>query len=77
MPIDEKRLPIYTNLYINVIKKEFKAHIDEINCITIINFLFLNNLFKEDKKLMSLYAFLLVEKINSLNYGTSIVNVFE
>ena len=37
MPIDEKRLPKYTNLYINVIKKEFKAHNDEINCITIIN----------------------------------------
>mgnify|MGYP002623969434 FL=1 len=37
MPIDEKRLPKYSNLYINVIKKEFKAHNDEINCITIIN----------------------------------------
>ena len=37
MPTDEKRLPKYTNLYINVIKKEFRAHNDEINCITIIN----------------------------------------
>ena len=36
MPIDEKRLPNFTNLYINVIKKEFKAHNDEINCITIL-----------------------------------------
>ena len=37
MPTDERRLPIYSNLYINVIKKEFKAHNDEINCITVIN----------------------------------------
>ena len=36
MPIDEKRLPKFTNLYINVLKKEFKAHNDEINCITIL-----------------------------------------
>ena len=33
MPVDEKSLPKFTNLYINVIKKEFKAHNDEINCI--------------------------------------------
>ena len=37
MPVDERRLPKYTNIYINVIKKEFKAHNDEINCITILN----------------------------------------
>ena len=37
MPIDEKRLPKYTNMYLNVIKKEFKAHNDEVNCITILN----------------------------------------
>jgi WD40 repeat protein len=36
MPVDEKSLPKFTNLYINVIKKEFKAHNDEINCITIL-----------------------------------------
>ena len=36
MPMDEKRLPKYTNLYINVIKKEFKAHNDEITCISIL-----------------------------------------
>ena len=34
--LDEKRLPKFTNLYLNVIKKEFKAHNDEINCITIL-----------------------------------------
>ena len=36
MPTDEKRLPKYTNLYLNVIKKEFKAHNDEITCITVL-----------------------------------------
>ena len=36
MPTDEKRLPKYTNLYLNVIKKEFKAHNDEVTCITVL-----------------------------------------
>jgi WD40 repeat protein len=36
LPTDEKRLPKYTNLYLNVIKKEFKAHNDEITCITVL-----------------------------------------
>ena len=34
--LDEKRLPKFTNLYLNVIKKEFRAHNDEINCITLL-----------------------------------------
>ena len=33
---EERNLPKYTNLYLNVIKKEFKAHNDEVNCITIL-----------------------------------------
>ena len=35
-PTEERNLPKYTNLYLNVIKKEFKAHNDEVNCITIL-----------------------------------------
>ena len=36
VPMTDKQLPKYTNLYINVLKKEFKAHNDEINSITVL-----------------------------------------
>ena len=36
VPMTDKLLPKYTNLYINVLKKEFKAHDDEINSITVL-----------------------------------------
>ena len=36
VPMTDKLLPKYTNLYINVLKKEFKAHNDEISCITVL-----------------------------------------
>ena len=36
IPMTDKQLPKYTNLYINVLKKEFKAHNDEINSITVL-----------------------------------------
>ena len=37
VPIDEKKLPKFCNLYPNAIIKEFKAHNDEITCITLVN----------------------------------------
>ena len=36
VPMTEKHLPKYSNLYINVLVKEFKAHDDEINSITVL-----------------------------------------
>ena len=36
VPMTDKLLPKYTNLYINVLRKEFRAHNDEINSITIL-----------------------------------------
>ena len=36
VPMTDKLLPKFTNLYINVLRKEFKAHNDEINSITIL-----------------------------------------
>ena len=36
VPMTDKLLPKYTNLYINVLRKEFKAHNDEINSITVL-----------------------------------------
>ena len=36
VPIEDKKLPKYCNLYPTTILKEFKAHNDEITCITII-----------------------------------------
>ena len=36
VPMTDKMLPRYTNLYINLLKKEFKAHEDEINSITVL-----------------------------------------
>ena len=36
VPMTDKLLPRYTNLYIHVLQKEFKAHNDEINCITVL-----------------------------------------
>ena len=36
VPMTDKLLPKFTNLYINVLKKEFKAHNDEINSITVL-----------------------------------------
>ena len=49
MPIDEKRFPKYTNIYFNVIKKEFKSHNDEVNCITVLNESFSFNTCSKEK----------------------------